>query len=512
MAQRDGSLPQAGVDDAQVSLIEFLRSHDMRHHDEDNVVVLDGVVPGTEDVLENRDGAQSGDAGPVHRFLLVLNAAEDAGFALAEPDSLVDHALADDGFGDTADGYLAALRGDGDVDLEGDVVVVVDGGRHLDVHAHVCVLELGVDQRTDQRRGRACLIRAGGDGDLGADLHGGFLRVHSAHARALQNLGVVVGEQQIERGRSHGDSEICGVEMGKAVESGADSRGGGAGGACGGGGGAGTAGIGCRAVGLQGNAEAAGPLHSQRLLPVLAHFEHCDVDYDLAAGLVEVVDELLRQQELVGGATHDDGVLALHRKDLGSGHEVADCGGDVIEVVLLPCVGQIEGLHGLLIQVAPLGGSVLGHEDGIAGDRTPEGIGHHAYDAQGVEQRNVVQVHVNAAGVEVGIEHDIDAGGLAHGLIHHLGVLGHMQGERLIRDRLELRRRLDGLELLGFRGGLRKPHFGHRRAFTLLLAEAGNLLLRGFVAGVDFGGVEELAQRGLGIASLLQLAALTDVN
>ena len=112
----------------------------------------------------------------------------------------------------------------------------------------------------------------------------------------------------------------------------------------------------------------------------------------------------------------------------------------------------------------------------------------------------------------VGIEHDIDAGGLAHGLIHHLGVLGHVQGKRLIRDRLELRRRLDGLELLGFCGRLGKPYLRHRRAFALLLADVGNFLLRGFVAGVDFGGVEELAQRALGIASLRQLAAPAHVH
>jgi len=69
-------------------------------------------------------------------------------------------------------------------------VVEVDGGRHLNVDADVLILELGVDERADDGRGCAGLIRTGGDGDARADLHGGFLIASGADARALQNLGV----------------------------------------------------------------------------------------------------------------------------------------------------------------------------------------------------------------------------------------------------------------------------------------------------------------------------------
>ena len=48
-----------------------------------------------------------------------------------------------------------------------------------------------------------------------------FCVVGGADARALQDLGVVVGEQQIERGRADGHGEISGVEMGQIVERGA---------------------------------------------------------------------------------------------------------------------------------------------------------------------------------------------------------------------------------------------------------------------------------------------------
>ena len=197
VAQVDG-LAGAGVDGAQVGLIQILRANDVGHDDEDDFVILNGVVFGTEDVLEDRDGAQTGDAGPVLLLLVVLDAAEDAGLAFAEANDLIDDALAEDGLGDSADGDGAALRGDFDLDFQRDIVVEVDGRRHLDIHADVLVLELGVDERTDDGCGCAGLIRAGGDGNPRTDLHGRLLVVGGADARALQHLGVRVGEQQVQ--------------------------------------------------------------------------------------------------------------------------------------------------------------------------------------------------------------------------------------------------------------------------------------------------------------------------
>ena len=72
-------------------------------------------------------------------------------------------------------------------------------------------------------------------------------------------------------------------------------------------------------------------------------------------GLVQVVDQLLRQQQLVGRAAHHDGVLALHAVDLGVRHHVAQRGLHIVQVVLLPGIGQIKGLHRLLVQLLPLG-------------------------------------------------------------------------------------------------------------------------------------------------------------
>ena len=71
-----------------------------------------------------------------------------------------------------------------------------------------------------------------------------------------------------------------------------------------------------------GDADAAGPRDAERPLPVLAYLEDGDVDDNLAARLVQVVNELLREEKLVGRGTHDDGVLALHAVDLGIGQYV----------------------------------------------------------------------------------------------------------------------------------------------------------------------------------------------
>src|SRR5580658_11052179 len=113
----------AGVDLAEVGFVELLRAHDVRHDDKDDVVILDGVILRSEDVFQDGNRAQTGNAGPVDGFLLVLDAAENAGLALTEADHLVHDALTDDGLGDAADGFLAALCRNLNLDLEGDVMI-----------------------------------------------------------------------------------------------------------------------------------------------------------------------------------------------------------------------------------------------------------------------------------------------------------------------------------------------------------------------------------------------------
>ena len=88
----------------------------------------------------------------------------------------------------------------GDVELQRDLAVQVDGRRHVDVDAHIEVRELGLHADAGgDAGGRAGGVGAGGDGDSGADLELGVLAVRGADAGVLQDPRVGVGEQRIER-------------------------------------------------------------------------------------------------------------------------------------------------------------------------------------------------------------------------------------------------------------------------------------------------------------------------
>ena len=76
----------------------------MRHHQEHDFVVRNGVILGAEDVFENGNRAQAGDAAPADLVLLVQDAAEDVGLAFAQADDLFRALLGDDGLGDAVDG------------------------------------------------------------------------------------------------------------------------------------------------------------------------------------------------------------------------------------------------------------------------------------------------------------------------------------------------------------------------------------------------------------------------
>ena len=430
-----------------------------------------------------------------------MNAAQDAGLALAEPDHLVHHALAQDRFGHFADGYIAAVRGHLDLDLQRHIAVEVNGGRQLDVDAHILVLELRVDQRADRRGGGAGLVRAGGDRNAFADLHRRLLLVGAANARIVQNLGVRVVQQYIELGRTDGDCKIRGLQVGQIIKR---RRGG-----CGRPGGA--TGRGGRGR-LQGDGDVAGPGNAEVLLPVLAQLQNRDVHHHLGTRLVQVVNQFLRQQQLVRRAANHDGVLAGDRVGLGIGQHIANGGLHVGQVVLLPGVRQVEGLDRLLIQLGALGFGVLCDKNRVVGDRPPEGVRDGAHNAQRIHQRHAVQVHLNALRLKVGVKENIDSSGLADGLIDHLGVLLHVQGHWLAGDRLELGRRAHRVDLLLDARRLGKAGLGGGGHLAVLLPQLGDLLLGGLIAGVNLGRAQKLRQRLRLPAGLHQLAAFGHVQ
>ncbi len=134
---------------------------------------------------------------------------------------------------------------------------------------------------------------------------------------------------------------------------------------------------------------AGRPLDAEVAFPVLADLHDRDVDHHFGPRLVEIVNELLGEEQFVRCAAHHQGTLALHAIDLDLGKDIAQSGLDVVEVVLLPGIGQVKRLDCLLVQLGSLGTSILRDEDGIGGNRAPEGVGHGPDDPQGVEQRNI---------------------------------------------------------------------------------------------------------------------------
>ena len=326
--------------------------------------------------------------------------------------------------------------------------------------------------------------------------------VSGADARILQNLCIGISEQQVGRGRTHRHRKIRGLEMGKVVKSrrggGSRTRTAGSGAAC----------IGRSAGRLQGNPDAAGPGDAQCLLPVFAHFEDGDVHHHLGTRLVQVVDQLFRQQKFVRRGSHHDGVLAGHGVDLGAGQHVANGGLHVGQVILLPRIRQVEGLHRLLIQLRVAGAGVGGHKDGVLGHRPPEGIRDGANNAQRVQQRDAVQVNLNAFGGEFRIEEDVDSGGFAHRLVYNLGVFLHVQSQRLVGDRPEDGRRAHRVQSLLFALDLGYAGLVGGRHLAVLLPHPGDILLGSFVAGVDLAGVQKFGQRPLLVAGIQHLLPL----
>ena len=213
----------------------------------------------------------------------------------------------------------------------------------------------------------------------------------------------------------------------------------------------------------------------------------------------------LGEHQLVGSGAHDDGVLAGNTIDLGVGKYVAQGGLNVVEVVLLPGVGEVEGLNGLLVELGALGAGVGCDKDGVLSDWAPEGVGEGADDAERVHEIDVVEIDLNALAGVVGVEEDIDTGGAADGLVDGFGVFtAHVQGKGLVGDGLEFGGGFGFFHGFGGRSG--QAGFAADHGSWLIGAQRGDLLDGGLVAGVDFGSLHKVGERA-GLVALFQLFA-----
>src|ERR1700733_5013642 len=96
----------AGIDATEIERGKLGSADDVRNEDEDNFVVDDLMLLLAEDVLQQRQLAQAGDAGYADQILFLQDAGKDGGLALAQADGLLRGFVGDDGLGDAADGYL----------------------------------------------------------------------------------------------------------------------------------------------------------------------------------------------------------------------------------------------------------------------------------------------------------------------------------------------------------------------------------------------------------------------
>ncbi len=381
---------------------------------------------------------------------MLQNSAEQVGAPLFHADVLLQVLVGDNGLIDAAQIAVAGNVRDDDVELHRNVAVVVDRRLHFDVHADIDVGELRADQRADTGGCDACAWREGAcrDGNLGPDLEHCLFTVDGANLRVLEHAGVGVGEQHVQCGRADRDAEIGGVQVAKIVQregSGARAR-------CRSNSRRGSRRRcrGCRrSRGLQLHADRAGKLQTDVAQQVLIDFKDGDVDDDLRLGLIEIVDDLLRQQQLIRCAAHDDGALAGNGLHLDrSIHQVADRIQDFVQVVGHRNVAEVEGLDGLLFQLGSFLTRVGGNKNRVPGDWTPEGLRHERDAPESVVERHPVQIDRNALRGIVRVEQHVDSGNFADGLINHLAVRDHVDGDRFLGQRLQLQRSSQTAELL----------------------------------------------------------------
>ena len=148
MMQLDG-LSRTDIKSALVHLVYIGTANDVGHDGEDDFVfrmILRGLA---EEIAEDGNLRESGDAGERLGLLIFHDSAEQVGLAVFQADFMLDFALADDGLADAADVLLASDGGNVHRNLQRDFAVGVDARRDVDVDADVEILELRVDQRVD---------------------------------------------------------------------------------------------------------------------------------------------------------------------------------------------------------------------------------------------------------------------------------------------------------------------------------------------------------------------------
>src|SRR5215475_5121315 len=127
-------------------------------------------------------------------------------------------ALPDNGLADAADIRLPGYGRNIQADLQSDFASGVHPRCDVDIHAHIEILELRVDQRIDPHAADPGLKRAGGHGNSVADFESGLLPIEGANLRILNDLGVTGTHDRRRRDAWNRDGEVGRVEVSDAVQ------------------------------------------------------------------------------------------------------------------------------------------------------------------------------------------------------------------------------------------------------------------------------------------------------
>src|SRR4029077_2008709 len=192
-----------GSHGAQVRGGDGRQANDVRRQDNQDLVVLNlmGVVG--EQIFRQRDFRKAGDAILVLRLRALDQAAQDAYFAFFQPHVVLNLPLADNRLIDASDVAGASDGRNFDGKLHAHLVVRMDPGSDVNVHADVNILKLSVHQGVDHTRAAtdadsdarlkaSCCHR-----DAIADLQGSLLSIGDANFRILNDARLVVGENEV---------------------------------------------------------------------------------------------------------------------------------------------------------------------------------------------------------------------------------------------------------------------------------------------------------------------------
>src|SRR6185312_1722937 len=216
-AQFDG-IGRAHIDGASIEVGDFLIAHQAWNQHENDFILPPVDVLVAEQVFQNGTRYQSRNAADVLGPGVLQQSPEQVDFAFFQADLVLDLFLPDHRLLNSADVDGVGLRRNVHRDFQRNVAVEMDSWLNIDVYANVQILELRIDQGINSDAANAGLKRPSGHGNARADLQCGLLPIGGANLRVLQQLGIGVAHQQMQRGLRNAHREVCGIDVLKSIE------------------------------------------------------------------------------------------------------------------------------------------------------------------------------------------------------------------------------------------------------------------------------------------------------